>query len=289
MRVRKQRMRRTILRVQPLIWATALLFAAAPASSDSFTVSGYTFQKPSNGAGFGQRENRAVQQFQSTAPVSATVVHSPEEQAAAQAAVQAAAQQKALQDQEKQRIQTNLQSLEVQLSASSTTAVPRTVLHINTPKEDEIATRQHNLEVAIEDTSHSVGVLREEAREEYYWFAANQYDLYWGAFWGGMDPTGQQSPLDETAMEARDHFNKYLAIVRKLESITHTAEYARQRYEERVRYLSFARSGDFNAAVSDETAKTDIYPPADDFHPWSEDEIIKQGVRCKFNAAGKCL
>jgi len=145
------------------------------------------------------------------------------------------------------------------------------------------------LEAAIEDPNHSVGVLREEAREEYYWFAANQYDLFWGAFWGGMDPTGQQSSLDETAMEAREHFNKYLEIVRKLESITHTAEYARQRYEERVRYLSFARSGHFNATVSDDTAKTDIYPPADDFHPWSEDEIIKQGVRCRFNTAGKCL
>jgi hypothetical protein len=144
------------------------------------------------------------------------------------------------------------------------------------------------LEVAIEDSSHRVAVLREEAREEYYWFVANQYDLMWGAFWGGMDPTGQQSPLDETAMEAREHFNKYLEIVRRLESITHTAEYARQRYEERLRYLSFARSGNFNVGVSDETAKTDIYPPADDFHPWSEDEIIKQGVRCTFDLHGIC-
>jgi len=116
MSVHKERMRRTILRVQPLIWATALLFATAPASSDTFTVSGYTFPKPSNSSGFGQRENGAVRQFQSTAPVSTTVVPSPE--------AQAAAQQKALQEQEKQRIQENLQRLEVQLStASDTTAV----------------------------------------------------------------------------------------------------------------------------------------------------------------------
>ncbi len=281
MRVQKERLRLIILRVQPLIWATALLFAAAPASSDTFTVSGYTFQKPSYGSGFGQRENRAVRQLESTEPVRFNVTPSPEEQAAAQ--------QKALEEQRKQQIQANQQWLEVQLSkAAYTKPVQQSVIPPYIPNQAEIEIRQSGLEAAIEDPGRRVGVLREEAREEWYWFAANQYDLMWGGFWAGMDPTGQQSPLDETAMEAREHFNKYLEIVRKLESITHTAEYARQRYEERVRYLRYAGGGHFNATVSDETAKTDIYPPADDFHPWSEDEIIKQGVRCTFNAAGKC-
>jgi hypothetical protein len=55
-----------------------------------------------------------------------------------------------------------------------------------------------------------------------------------------------------------------------------------------VKYLSFARKGNYNVDVSDNAAKTDIYPPADTFHPWSEDEIIRKGTRCTFDMSGVC-
>lgn len=276
---------RVVLKAQPVIGIVAVSLAATPAFAQTYNVSGYTFNKPQNissGTASGQREYRAVRGVQNAQPDARIPDQpSPEEQAENQRRVWL--------QQEQIRIETNQRKLAAQLAgAASTPTIQRNVFIINKPTEFMIANRERTLEQAIEDPGHRVGALREQAREEWYWFSVNQYDLMWGVLGAALDPTGEQAPLDDTAREARDHLEKYLEIVRNLESITHTAEYAEKRYQQRMKLLTFARRGSYNVNVSADTAKTDIYPPEEEFHPWSEDELIRQGTRCTFDMAGEC-
>lgn len=135
-------------------------------------------------------------------------------------------------------------------------------------------------------TGDLVVLLRKEAQEEWYWFTVNQFDVMTAAFWAGVSRDPMGPPVDAMAAEARQRLRKYLVIVRELESITHTAQLAEQRYEHRVQNLRVARQGSYAILQSQGTLTTDLYPPSD-LAPWSDDERVRQGAKCIFDRAGK--
>jgi hypothetical protein len=269
-----------------LLPTTVLFIAAETALADTYTVSGLTFEKP-HLTGSGTREDREVSRVDRERPDPPENTGPSAREIAREQAAEARARAKQLKAIELQRVQSNEEKIGFLLRQAASRPLappPPIVLHVG--PEPEITARRESLQTAIESPEHRVPALREQAREEWYWFQVNQMDLMWGAIGAGLDPTGPQPPLDDTAREAREHLANYIELVKELESITHTREYAEQRYQERVRWLKFERSSAYNVNNSDSTAKTDIYPPSDTFAPWSEDEIIRHGRRCTFDYSG---
>jgi hypothetical protein len=277
--------------------ALASLLATEFGYADSYTVSGYTFEKPHNvshdsssDSGSSQHERSGVREVEEESePDTRASEEAYREQQAAQRRLEKQ-RQKELAKIELRRVKSNEEMIAEWLRvATATPTVKHQELPIFIPITNPRAEiRLKTLETSIEGPTAQVEFLRNEARSEYFWFQMNQYDLYWGAIGAGLDPTGTQPDLDATASEAADHLRRYLEILRKLESINHTAEYAQKRYDQRVKLLTFLRSRSYNVETSISTAKTDIYPPRDEFGPWSEEELLKEGVRCKFDFKGIC-
>ena len=131
------------------------------------------------------------------------------------------------------------------------------------------------------ESSNDLQRQEDEARQELYWL---HYHLFVIAT-ASRSNKPEDMPVDWELDEAREHLSRYIELVRNIESVTHTAQIAQERYQQRVRNMEVAREkGSYYVRQSQGTVTTDAMPSTTDFAPWTADDLIRNGRKCTFDA-----